>query len=141
MKPVPLSPSFSVAPQIRPEEIPAIAKAGFRGIVNHRPEGEGPDQPSSQSIEIAARRAGLEYEHIPVTPDQPTADQAQRLRAFVDRVGGPVLAFCGSGRRAAQLWALSQACLGVNADTLVATAGSAGYDLSALRSRLVEIAG
>lgn len=137
MKPVSLSSSFSVAP----DDVPVIVQAGFRGIVNNRPDGEGPDQPSSQSVETAARCAGLDYEHIPITPDGLTADQALRLQAFVDRVGGPVLGFCGSGRRAAQLWALSQARLGMNANTLLATAASAGYDLSALRSRLVEFAG
>lgn len=141
MKPVALSPSFAVAPQITPEEIPAIVAAGFRGIVNHRPDDEGPDQPSSHSIEIAARRAGLDYEHIPVTPDQLAPDQARRLQAFVERVGGPVLGFCGSGRRAAQLWALSQAGLGRDADAVLAAAANAGYDLSALRTRLVEMAG
>jgi sulfide:quinone oxidoreductase len=141
VKPVPLSPSFSAASQIRPEEIPAVVAAGFRWVVNNRPDGEGQDQPSSHSIEIAVRRAGLDYEHIPVTPDQLTPDQAQRLQAFMERVGGPVLGFCGSGRRAAQLWALSQARLGADADDVLATAASAGYDLSALRTRLVEIAG
>jgi uncharacterized protein (TIGR01244 family) len=140
VNPVPLSPSFSVAPQVVPEDIPGIVAAGFRGIVNHRPDGEGPAQPSSQSVETAARLAGLDYEHIPVVPDQLTSEQAQRLQAFVDRVDGPVLGFCGSGRRAAQLWALSQARLGTNAETVLAAAASAGYDLSALRTRMTEIA-
>lgn len=38
MKLVPLSSSFSAAPQITRDEIPAIAEAGFRGIVNARPD-------------------------------------------------------------------------------------------------------
>ena len=37
--------TISVAPQIAPEEVPGLAQAGFKGIVNNRPEGEEHGQP------------------------------------------------------------------------------------------------
>lgn len=141
MTPVALSPSFSVASQIMPGDMPGIVAAGFRAIVNNRPDGEGQDQPLSEAVEIAARRAGLDYAHIPVTPDRLAPDQVARLQAFVAGVDGPVLGFCGSGRRAAQLWALSQARLGRDADAVIAAAARAGFDLSPLRDRLADMAG
>ncbi|MFN6996742.1 MAG: beta-lactamase hydrolase domain-containing protein, partial [Aquincola tertiaricarbonis] len=51
-----------VAPQLTPEAMAEAAQAGFRSVVNNRPDFEhGPDQPTSAEIEAAARAAGLEY--------------------------------------------------------------------------------
>ena len=55
----------SVSPQIVPEDVAAIKAAGFVTIVNNRPDGEAPDQPSGAEIEAAAREAGLAYVPIP----------------------------------------------------------------------------
>lgn len=135
MKPVQLSSGFSAAPQIRAEDLPAIAAAGFRGIVNNRPDGETPDQPPSREIEAAAKRLGLAYAHIPVVPGEIRDAQAQRLEGFLGRAQGPVLGFCRTGRRAVQLWALQQAAHG-NVEDILAAASRAGFDLASLRPRL-----
>ena len=43
------------------------ARAGFKSVVNNRPDHEhGPGQPTSAEIEAAARAAGLEYRFLPV---------------------------------------------------------------------------
>ena len=56
-----------VAPQLTPEAMAEAARAGFRSVVNNRPDFEfGPDQPTNASIEAAARAAGLEYRFLPV---------------------------------------------------------------------------
>ena len=36
-----LSPELSVSAQIRPEDLPALAAAGYRAVVCNRPDGEG----------------------------------------------------------------------------------------------------
>jgi uncharacterized protein (TIGR01244 family) len=122
-----------VAGQIRPEEMPEIAARGIRTIVNNRPDGEEPGQPSSREIEAAARAAGLDYRWIPVAhvlrPDQ-IEEMADALS------GGPALAFCRSGTRSTYLWALARARAGVGADTLLRQAADAGYDLTPIRSLL-----
>ena len=64
---------FSVAPQIALEDFAQLASAGYRHIINNRPDGESPDQPSSAVIEVAAKQAGLTYVHAPFV-GQPTAD-------------------------------------------------------------------
>ena len=51
----------SVSGQISPDDIPALKAAGFTTIVNNRPDGEAPDQPSGAEIEAAAKAAGLAY--------------------------------------------------------------------------------
>ena len=81
-----------------------------RQLVNNRPDGEGgPDQPLSSSVEAAARAAGLHYVHIPVVSGAITPEQVQAMREALQAAPQPVLAFCRSGARSAQLFALTQA--------------------------------
>ena len=61
-----LSPNIAVAPQLQPEHMAEAAALGFRTVINNRPDGEAPDQPSTAVMEAAARAAGLVYHHQPV---------------------------------------------------------------------------
>jgi sulfide:quinone oxidoreductase len=130
-----LTAQVSVAPQIRPEELLAIAAAGFRSVINNRPDHEADDQPTHATLAEAAARQGLAYRYIPVVPgqyDKPTVDaMAQAL----GEMPPPVLAFCRTGTRSTSLWALQAARHG-SVDDLVRIAGEAGYDLAGLAPRL-----
>jgi len=53
---------------------------------------------------------------------------------------GPVLAFCRSGTRSCNLWALAMARQGAEPDELLAKAAAAGYDLSGIRMILDQLA-
>ena len=55
--------------------------------------------------------------------------------AIVSLADTPVLAFCRTGTRCTTLWALSQAAEQDN-QSILTTAGQAGYDLSKLADRL-----
>ena len=99
---------YAVRPQVEPGEVAAIAAAGFKGIVNARPDGEAPGQPTSKEIEAEAKRHGLTYCHIPVVPGQMTSEQARALDRALAEAGGPVVGFCRSGNRAANLWKLAR---------------------------------
>ena len=103
-----IAPDYAVSPQLRPGDLPEIAAAGYYAIVNNRPDGEAPDQPSSEAIEAAARQLGLDYAYIPVMPGEVTSEAARRLDRFLAAAGGPVLAFCRSGSRSLQLWKLAR---------------------------------
>ncbi len=103
-----LSPDFAVSPQIQPEEVGRLAAAGFKGIVNNRPDGEEPGQPRSDDIEAEAKRHGLVYHHIPVVPGQATEADARAFAAALNDADGPVLAFCRTGNRSAGLWKTAQ---------------------------------
>lgn len=118
-----------VAGQIRPEEIEAIRAAGIRMIVNNRPDGEEPGQPSAAEIEAAAGAAGLDYRHVPVASGF-SADQVEKMGQALDDAEGAVLAFCRSGTRSTFLWALARAQSGDEPEELMRKAASAGYDLS-----------
>ena len=54
--------------------------------------------------------------------------------------GGPVLAFCRSGTRSTNLWALAAASMGVDPDTIVAAADAGGYNVSGMLPSLRMLA-
>ena len=118
---------FAVAPQIRPEDVAGLGER-FRTLVNNRPDGEEPGQPSSAEMADAAAAAGLAYHHIPVV-GQPTTEQVRAVGAVLRDSPGPVLAFCRTGTRCIVTWALGQALEGRPADELTAAGARAGYDL------------
>ena len=103
-----LSPELAVRPQLLPHEVAEVAAAGFRGIINNRPDEEAPDQPASRELEAEARRHGLAYWHIPIVPGQATDRDARAFAAAVREAGGPVVAFCRTGNRSAGLWKMAQ---------------------------------
>lgn len=131
----------SVAPQIRPEQMPDIAAAGFVAIVNNRPDDEEPGQPSGAEIQAAAEAAGLAYTAIPVTHAGFGHGQLDAMRAALDAADGPVLAYCRSGTRSCNLWALAEAKAGGDSAELVEKAAGAGYDLSGIRPTLDALSG
>lgn len=98
-----LNPKLAVRPQIRPHEIERLAAGGFRAIVNNRPDGEEPGQPSSDQLAAEAIRHGLAYWHIPVVPGQATEADVRAFALALDQADGPVLAFCRTGNRSAKL--------------------------------------
>ena len=103
---------------------------GFRLIVNNRPDGEAPGQPTSAEIEKAANAAGLAYVHVPVV-GRPTLQQVEAVRRAIDAADGPAIAFCRSGTRSIMTWALAQLASGATSRAeLVSQAAAAGYDLS-----------
>jgi uncharacterized protein (TIGR01244 family) len=101
--------NLSISGQLRPEDMQRVARAGFRSVINNRPDFEGgPTQPLAADLEQAARAAGLEYRHLPVPPAGHTAGQAREMTHLVDQLPHPVLAFCRSGRRSAALYVMGR---------------------------------
>jgi uncharacterized protein (TIGR01244 family) len=120
--------SFSVSPQISLTDIAAAAAAGFTLIINNRPDGEAPGQPSSAEMEAAARAAGLDYLYAPVV-GRPGAAQVEAVRAAAAGAKGKVLAYCRSGTRSICAWAMGQSGA-VDRAELLRLGAAAGYDLS-----------
>jgi uncharacterized protein (TIGR01244 family) len=121
--------SFSTAPQLTPGDMAEAAARGFALVINNRPDGEVPGQPTSAQMEAAARAAGLDYAYIPVVGG-PTPEQVERVRTTVSEADGPVLAFCRSGTRSIVTWARGRAAEGMPRDELLMLGREAGYDLT-----------
>ncbi len=118
-----------VGGQISPSDVTGLKRQGVTMIVNNRPDGEDPGQPTGAAIEAAARAAGLEYRHVPVASglSQPQVDAMSEALGASD---GKALAFCRSGTRSTYLWALSRRSAGDEAVEIARKAAAAGYDLT-----------
>ncbi|PPE67003.1 TIGR01244 family sulfur transferase [Caldimonas caldifontis] len=94
-----------VAPQLEPSAMAEAAAAGFKSVINNRPDFEGgPDQPTSAQIEAAAQAAGLQYVYLPVASTGQTPEQIEQAAQVLARLPRPVLLFCRSGARSARLY-------------------------------------
>ncbi len=99
-----LTDDIAVSAQLAPEAIAEAAAAGYRSVINNRPDFEGgPTQPTSATIEAAARAAGLEYAWLPVAPSVQTDDEIARFARLIAVMPKPILAFCRSGTRSGKL--------------------------------------
>lgn len=101
----PLSADFAVAPQLTPEDMGAVAQAGYKSVIINRPDFEGgADQPTSAQVMAAARAAGLQVEYQPVVSGAMTQQDVERFGQLLDTLPAPVLAFCRSGTRCTHLY-------------------------------------
>jgi uncharacterized protein (TIGR01244 family) len=121
---------FWVSAQLEPRDVTAAAAQGFRTIMNNRPDGEEPGQPSGSDVEAAARAVGLDYVAVPIR-GRPGPAQIEATAHALQAVRGPVLAYCRSGMRSIAAWALAEGSSGARSRAeLVGLARDAGYDLS-----------
>ena len=101
---------FATAPQLTPEQMKEAADAGFRTVVNNRPDFEGgPQQPTDRQIREAAESAGLSYVFFPVISGGITPSEVAEYAKLLDELPRPVLAFCRSGTRSGNLYRLAKA--------------------------------
>lgn len=105
-----LAPDVCVAPQLSPEAMAEAARAGFRSVINNRPDFEhGPDQPTSAQIEAAALAAGLHYRHLPVAGNYQSPEEIAAFAQLIQELPRPLLAFCRSGARSTRLYSAALA--------------------------------
>ena len=92
---------------LSPEGFAALKQAGFKSIVNLRPESEpGANVAEEQK---AAETAGIRYIHVPfasATPDASKLDEF--LKAFALPENQPMMLHCASGGRASMFWAVKR---------------------------------
>ena len=104
----PIADAVCVAPQLTPEAMAEAARAGFKSVINNRPDFEhGPDQPTSAQIQAAAEAAGLQYRHLPVAGGYQSPEEAAALAALLRELPQPLLMFCRSGARSTKLYQMA----------------------------------
>ena len=105
----PIDENFAIAPQIVSEEIKEVQEAGFKTIINFRPDDEFGDYMKSSEARKIAEGIGLHYVHIPISSVGISTDQVDEVRDLLNKDVGPLFAHCASGRRASILWGMAQA--------------------------------
>jgi uncharacterized protein (TIGR01244 family) len=103
--------SFAVAAQIDPSDLPRIAEAGFKTILCARPDHEEPGQPDFAVIAKAAKLAGLQAVHIPVS-GMLGEGQLIRMEKVLKEMPSPIFGYCRSGARAGSLYAAAKRAIG-----------------------------
>jgi uncharacterized protein (TIGR01244 family) len=114
--------TFWVSPQIDVSDVARAKALGFTLIINNRPDGEAPGQPTGAEIAYLA---------APVIGG-PGPAQVAAVRAGVAGAA-KTLAYCRSGTRSIMTWALGQATP-ENQTELARLGAAAGYDLSPVLS-------
>jgi len=136
----PLTQTYSVSPQIAPEDVPAIRAAGFTTVICNRPDREIPDELHAAALRQAVESAGMVFVENPVTGGALTQDNVDAQRAAIDGAAGPVLAYCASGNRSSIVWALANAGR-MPTEAMIAAGARHGYQLAQFREMIDQIAG
>ncbi len=97
-----------ISDQLTFDDLKEAAELGIKTIINNRPDQEEAHQPLSSELEQAAQKLGLNYFYLPVFPNKFTPEDAEKFAQILDNNPAPYLAFCRTGNRSCNLWALSQ---------------------------------
>ncbi len=127
MQVISLTDTFAVAGQILPSEMGEIAAAGYKVLINNRPDGEAPEQPPEAVIRAAAEEAGLEYHYMPVNALNFPGEQPELYAALANDAERPALAFCRTGTRCTNLWITTGPA--AERDARIAHGRALGFDL------------
>ncbi|MCO6435341.1 sulfide:quinone oxidoreductase [Nitrosomonas nitrosa] len=104
-----LNEKLSVCSQVTIDDLAEIAKAGYKSIICNRPDQEGgATQPTHQQLEKAAHSLGIQFAYLPVEIGKVSMEKSEAFHKLLTELPGPVLAFCGSGKRATALYELTQ---------------------------------
>ena len=126
-----ISDRLYVGPQLTAEDITRAKSHGFAAIINNRPDGEEPGQPTAAENKSVANREGLGYSHIPVVPGHVSEDQVRTFQKALSEADGPVLAHCKTGTRSATLYAIGEVLDGrMEKNEVLPFGQSVGLDLS-----------
>ncbi|MDQ2091385.1 TIGR01244 family sulfur transferase [Marimonas arenosa] len=132
-----LTPTISVSPQIGPDHAAEIAAAGFRTVICNRPDSENPPELHAAQIRAAVEAEGLTFLELPFDSRSLTVDVVVKLREMFQSAEAPVLAYCRTGTRSTNAWALTQAG-SIPPQDIIAAAAAAGYDVSGLAPYLAQ---
>lgn len=135
---VKLTDRLAVAAQITPADVADIAAAGYKVLINNRPDGEEGSQPSGAAITTAAHAAGMEYHHMPVTAMSFPGPDFDAMSDLFDDPARPVFAFCRTGTRCANLWVAG--CEESTREAAIRIASQRGFDLGMATKFIASLA-
>ncbi|MCU4653891.1 TIGR01244 family sulfur transferase [Roseibacterium sp. SDUM158016] len=135
----PIAEGYSVAPQLEPADMAALAAEGVTTVICNRPDMENPPAFQAAAMQQAAEAAGLAFVFNPVTGGMLTEANVEEQAEAIAGSDGPVVAYCASGNRSTIVWALGVAGE-MPVDDILARAAAGGYDLAWLRPQLEAMA-
>lgn len=134
-----LTPEIEVTAQIEGRQLRAIQQAGYKTLVDFRPDSEIGEQASSKMIEREARRNGIAFFYLPIPHgDTVPEDAVRKLSEILSTSPSPFLLYCRSGRRATRAWSLAEASRrsGRSAEAIYKAASGTGYSIEDLKASI-----
>ncbi|MCG6504282.1 TIGR01244 family sulfur transferase [Kingella sp. SNUBH-2017] len=129
-----------VSKQLNERLAKQAAQYEIKTVICNRPDGEEPGQPDFETVRGWLQAAGIEnVVYLPVTMDSINDQLLEEFRETVAKSPAPILAYCRSGTRSTLMWALNQAKLGVETNSLIKAAELVGIDLSGARERIEAV--
>jgi len=92
----------SVSGQITSEDVMCLVEQGVEIVVCNRPDNEEMNQPTFDSIQAAALKAGVEIVNIPFAGGGMLPGQPEELAVLL-KTGKRIHAYCRTGNRSTQL--------------------------------------
>jgi uncharacterized protein (TIGR01244 family) len=135
-----LTEGIQISEQIGPDQLDALRRQGFRTVIDLRPDGEAPGQPSAAAMAQAARQAGLEFGYVPTPHGDVPPAVPEALARLLAESPQPVLLYCRSGARAVRAWALMEAARsgGLDAARIAQQARAVGKPVDDLQSQIEQ---
>lgn len=136
-----LEEDFFVSGQVSRDSLEHATSLGITRLINNRPDGEEAGQPTHEEVSAWADELGLEYHFVPVVTGTLTEEVLEQFSKAVIGGEGRIMASCRTGTRSCVLWALERASRrAVPIDDIIAAAGVAGYDITAMKPSLEQLA-
>ena len=79
-----LTPQISVAPQLEPTDMAALAAEGVRLVICNRPDSEVDADQEQQRMAAAAHDAGMAFAYLPLAPGGLTPELVAEFGAALD---------------------------------------------------------
>lgn len=125
---------FAVSPQLTKGDILSLALAGYKTIINNRPDAEEAGQMTAAEAQKIAEENCMNYIHIPVKMSELTTETVEKFSKALQENPSPILAHCKSGTRSCVLWTMATAKENImSLEELMDCAARGGYDLTRMR--------
>ena len=116
----------------------SLAAAGFKTVINNRPDAEVSPDLQSDAMRSAAEAAGIAYVANPVINGAMTMAMVELQGQTCQKSPGPVFAWCRSGTRSSIVWALAHAGE-MPAAEITSALSNAGYDIPGLAEQIESL--
>ncbi|MEE9388748.1 MAG: TIGR01244 family sulfur transferase [Paracoccaceae bacterium] len=99
-----ISEDFFITGQVHPEHMETLSARGIRSIICNRPDGEEAGQPSFDTVQTAAKAAGIDMRYVPIVHGAAGQPEFVAFGEALQALPTPVLGYCRSGMRSANMY-------------------------------------